>query len=152
RSAHSLGQQIIIAESDGLVRQREPITESIGSLLPPKPQTLDRRQPSDEGGGPSALKGKGVTYFKQLIGQVLMMDGNLIDSSEPLSVYGVDSIIIAQLTNALKDHFEGVNTGLLFEVSTIDGLVNHFAEAQRANFAKLLGLEDEPELQGTRAQ
>lgn len=143
-SADSLGQQVIIAESNGVVRQ----SESISSVPDPKQQALNFRQPHDKEGASSALKElkeKGTTYFKQLIGEVLMMDANRIDSSEPLAVYGVDSIIIAQLTNALNKHFEGVKAGLLFEASTIDALVNHFAETQRTNFAKLVKLEDHPE-------
>ncbi|WP_292720263.1 non-ribosomal peptide synthetase [Nostoc sp. JL34] len=146
-SADSLGQQVIVAVSDGVVRQ----PESISSVPSPKQQALNFRQPNDKEGASSALKElkeKGTTYFKQLIGEVLMMDGNRIDSSEPLAVYGVDSIIIAQLANALNKNFEGVKAGLLFEASTIDALVNHFAETQRTNFAKLVKLEDHPEPKG----
>ncbi|WP_397324696.1 amino acid adenylation domain-containing protein [Nostoc sp. 2RC] len=180
--ANSLGQQVIVAVSDGVVRQ----PESIFSVPDAKQQPLNKEGAASantvlgKGKGERGkilntsfthypltfsqttrkvhsadanriaasalkeLKEQGTTYFKQLIGEVLMMDGNRIDSSEPLAVYGVDSIIIAQLTNALNKHFEGVKPGLLFEASTIDALVNHFAETQQTNFAKLLKLQDHP--------
>ena len=152
RSAHSLGQQIIVAESDGIVRQPEPTAQFINSVSLTRPQFLHSRQPNYEGSATPVWKEKGVAYFKQLLGKVLMMDGNPIDPSEPLAVYGVDSIIIAQLTKMLNQHFDNVNAGLLFEVPTIDALVNHFVETQPVNFTKLLGLEDESELKGTKAQ
>ncbi|ANZ20612.1 polyketide synthase family protein [Streptomyces noursei ATCC 11455] len=59
---------------------------------------------------------------------VLGIPADRIDTSARLTDYGLDSILVLQLTNALREEFgDDVSSTLLFEVESIDGLCAHFA-------------------------
>jgi hypothetical protein len=80
--AHELGQQIVLAESDGVVRQEESL----------KQVTIASHQADDE-----TLRGKGIRYFKKLLGGVLKIKSEDLDAATPLGEYGIDSIMIGQI-------------------------------------------------------
>ncbi|WP_274910624.1 SDR family NAD(P)-dependent oxidoreductase [Streptomyces sp. WZ-12] len=59
---------------------------------------------------------------------VLGIPADRIDPSAPLTDYGLDSILVLQLTNALREDFgPDVPATLLFDVPSVDGLASHFA-------------------------
>src|SRR5262249_31392200 len=64
-----------------------------------------------------------------------------LDVSQPLEKYGVDSILVLQMTNALGEVFDGVSSTLFFEHHTIEALADHFIHTQQARLVALLGLE-----------
>lgn len=58
---------------------------------------------------------------------VLGIPAERIDTTAPLTNYGLDSILVLQLTNALREDFgDDVSATLLFDVETIEGLCAHF--------------------------
>ncbi|HWP96053.1 MAG TPA: SDR family NAD(P)-dependent oxidoreductase, partial [Syntrophomonadaceae bacterium] len=150
QEAHKLGQQIIVAESDGVVRQKqvvEPIltmerNEVKTSVFNPEP-TVQSRQSRQTGGITSEfLREKSIAFFKKIIGEVLKIPNNKIDPSEPLEKYGIDSILVVQLNNALRKVFNNINSTLFFEYQTIDALVEHFVKTQKDSLMTLLRLEE----------
>ncbi len=64
-----------------------------------------------------------------------------IESSEPLEKYGIDSIVVVQLTNTLRKEFDHVSSTLFFEYQTIDALVEHFIKTKTEALMKLTGLD-----------
>jgi aryl carrier-like protein len=88
------------------------------------------------------LRDKGKAYLKNRIGKILKIDPQRIDDSESLEKYGIDSILVVQLTNSLSELFSNVDSTLLFEHSTIDALVDHFIKTERETLIRLVGLED----------
>ena len=85
---------------------------------------------------------KSTAYIIKLIGETLKIPVNKIDPSDPLENYGIDSIIIVQLTNTLRKVLENVSSTLFFEYQTIDALVEHFIKTQKNSLMKLVGLDD----------
>lgn len=146
--AHGLGHQIIAAASNGVIRQKQ------GSASPsilrnkraggrkttnqPEQRNFDKRPGQAEDG---ALRENGTAYLAKLIGETLKIPAYKIDSSAPLEIYGIDSIVVVQLTNTLRKVLDHVTSTLFFECQTIDALVEHFIGTQRDAFMKLLGLE-----------
>ena len=141
QALHGLGQQIIVAESDGVVRQsragvRRPAFES------PSPENRVVQKPlvtKTRGGIPDLVREKGTAYLKKLIGDTLKIPYHQIDAAESFEKYGIDSILVVQLTNTLSKVFDKVNSNLFFEYQTIDELIEHFLKTQQAQLLTLVG-------------
>ena len=151
--ACGLGQQIIMAQSDGVVRQKreqrlaEPSVREYGSTLARK-EGISRTKPlvrqsekQEEEITQDLIREKGTAYIKKLVGEILKIPEHMIDSSAPMEEYGIDSILIVQLTNALRKVFSDVSSTLFFEYQTIDAIVEHFIKTQRDSLIKLTGLK-----------
>ena len=153
--AHELGQQIIAAQSNGVVLQKR------GTGLTQKPgrekvNTAGERQqlpePGHSGGqravetrdgaiAPDLLREKSIAYIKKLVSEILKIPVNKINSSVPLEEYGIDSILVVQLTNTLRKTLDNITSTLFFEHQTLDDLVDHFIKTQKDSLIKLVGLE-----------
>ena len=149
QEAHELGQQIIVAESDGVVRQKQlrpglaPMKRNVVAQAS-ETQPSKQKHPARQTGAiaQDLLLEKGTAYFKKLIGETLKIPGHKIDSSAPLETYGIDSILVVQLNNALRKAFGDISSTLFFEYQTIDALVEHFVKTQKDSLAALVGLEE----------
>ena len=84
------------------------------------------------------LREKGIAYFQKLIASTLKMRHDQIEPRRSLGEYGLDSILVGQLTYQLRKIFPGVTGTVLFEVGTIEGLVNYFLENRKQELAALL--------------
>ena len=158
---HGLGQQIIAARSDGVVRQRlvtpaatqpatppaaaeptrgarEPARHAATALLaapaPAAKQTGDIASRSDD----STLRAACAELFRETVAAALRMDAREIETRRPLEHYGLDSILVVQLTTHFRKLFPGVRSSLFFEVRSIDGLVAHFFANEREGVLALL--------------
>ncbi|MGN6151229.1 MAG: beta-ketoacyl synthase N-terminal-like domain-containing protein [Lysobacteraceae bacterium] len=146
---HGLGQQIVAARSDGLVRQR--LVPSSAVVRPAAPAPVARRQAPMPAPAPaaaaattaatvddSALREACTTLFREMIGAALRMDPREIDPLRALEHYGLDSILVVQLTTRFRKLFPDVRSTLFFEVKSIDGLVRHFLDKDRAAVVAVL--------------
>ena len=147
RAERALGQQIIAAESDGVVRQQQiwagvsnPVFESRAIAIPVLPKSV--LKPA-AGITTDLLREKSTSYFKKLIGETLKIPYQKIDSAEPYESYGIDSILVVQLANSLSKVLDNVSSTLFFEYQTIDELVEHFLKTQKEAVLKLVGLENQ---------
>jgi 3-oxoacyl-(acyl-carrier-protein) synthase/SAM-dependent methyltransferase/acyl carrier protein len=138
--AHDFGQQIIFAESDGVIRQRKSRTQIIEKKeTAPKTETIliSTEKVTDD-----LLKEKSVSYIRKLIGDTLKIPVNKIDAATPFEKYGLDSILVVQLTNNLRKIFKSITTTLFFEYQTVQELVTHFIKTERKALAQLVGLTE----------
>ncbi|MFF9398978.1 SDR family NAD(P)-dependent oxidoreductase [Streptomyces sp. NPDC014744] len=196
--AHELGQQIIAAESDGIVRQavsaperaapaprrprpgigtgtatgtgtrpgivappaphavpaperplepvREPAREpASGTTDPASPvrrrsespagtaATMGTRESARTAGAPAvpAPEERAETmarYLREQAARTLGIPADRIAPSAPLSDYGLDSILVLQLTNALREDLGDISSTLLFDAESVEGLTAHFLE------------------------
>ncbi|MGG4439282.1 SDR family NAD(P)-dependent oxidoreductase [Brevibacillus fortis] len=136
--------QLMIAESDGVVRkskQQQKSTGTSASALPVPPAT-DRGTGTED-----LLREKSIAYFKQLVGETLKIPFDQIDSSAALEEYGIDSIMIVQMTNVLRKKLHAISTTLFFEYQTIDALVEHFMTTQTDELLALVGIEEQQPVQ-----
>jgi polyketide synthase PksM len=143
--AHEAGQQIVVAQSDGIVRQR--LSPAISSRAAPAlgaPSSVGRRSPAtatriaaSSAMEQDTLRERGREFLKRVAGEVLKVPPERIDSSAPLGRYGIDSILVVQLTNALRGAFGEVSSTLLFEHQSIDALVEEFLRSRRESLEAL---------------
>lgn len=67
-------------------------------------------------------------YLKKSIGTVLERDLTEIDEDESLLDAGLDSLLIFDLMDQMKDDFKNLKSRLFFEYNTIDKLSNYFID------------------------
>ncbi|MFC8688796.1 SDR family NAD(P)-dependent oxidoreductase [Brevibacillus porteri] len=136
--------QLIIAESDGVVRKSKQQQKSMGTSAstPPSPPATDRGTSKE-----AILHEKSIAYFKQLVGETLKIPFDQIDSSAALEEYGIDSIMIVQMTNVLRKKLHQISTTLFFEYQTIDALVEHFMTTQTDELLALVGIDEQQPVQ-----
>jgi acyl transferase domain-containing protein/enoyl-CoA hydratase/carnithine racemase/acyl carrier protein/SAM-dependent methyltransferase len=133
--AHALGQQIIVAQSDGVVWQRQ----ATQSAAKPAVGLREEPQPAIAPGSDGSVKQATNAYLRQLVARTLRMDAADIGVREPLEAYGIDSILVVQITEALRETFADVRSTLLFECQTIDALGDHLIANNGVELAKLTG-------------
>ncbi|NTU29407.1 SDR family NAD(P)-dependent oxidoreductase [Brevibacillus sp. HB1.1] len=152
-----LCQQIIVAESDGVIRRSSqprqsavtvadsPIKKQATKLKakPLKKQVPVRTTPAKKSGRVTEelLREKSTIYMKRLIGETLRIPTHQIQSSAPLEQYGIDSILVVQLTNSLRKDFANMSSTIFFEYQTIDALIEYLIETQKEVLIKVIGLE-----------
>jgi polyketide synthase PksL len=132
-AAHKLGQQIIVGSSDGWVRQ--PVNKLPVAAEAPEPSpsgmTKAATAKKELAGAEQSLREKSTIYFQKLVGSVLKIRPDQIELRRPLVDYGLDSILVGQLTYQLRKRFTEITGTLFFEVQTIDGLVDYFLENKK---------------------
>ncbi|MDK8189824.1 SDR family NAD(P)-dependent oxidoreductase [Paenibacillus sp. UMB7766-LJ446] len=141
---NSLGQQIIAAFSDGYILQPVQTSEFIADHGKLSSTGTSSAKMEDTKVKPDQIWQASLTFFKRLVGEVIKMEPELIDESEPLEAYGIDSILIVQLTNRLRKHFDGINTTLFFEHKTLAALIHHFMKQHEVQLIAAV-LPDKPE-------
>ncbi|MGY3837443.1 SDR family NAD(P)-dependent oxidoreductase [Bacillus atrophaeus] len=146
---HDLSHQIIAAQSNGVIRNvtapKENALPAVRDFRssPLKDPATEQMNVAEEAGQTkdSALQEKSTEYMKKLIGETLKIPAGKIDSSEPLEKYGIDSIVVVQLTNTLRKVLDHVSSTLFFEYQTIDALVAHLIKTKKEALIKLTGLD-----------
>jgi acyl transferase domain-containing protein/SAM-dependent methyltransferase/acyl carrier protein len=146
KTAHHLGQQIIIAASDGIVRQlvnKPPVAPAPSVAIKPvvkKSTPIQQTVANSKGSYKKAgLEEKALSYFKDLVGGVLKIPAHKIDVDASFESYGIDSILVVQLNNALKEVFGEVSSTLFFEYLDIRSLSAYFIDTQKEALTSLLG-------------
>ncbi|MBW5469734.1 SDR family NAD(P)-dependent oxidoreductase [Brevibacillus formosus] len=136
--------QMMIAESDGAVRKSKQRQKSMGTSASTLPvaSNADRGTSTED-----MLREKSTAYFKQLVGETLKIPFDQIDSSAALEEYGIDSIMIVQMTNVLRKKLHQISTTLFFEYQTIDALVEHFMTTQADELLALVGIDEQQPVQ-----
>ncbi len=150
---HGLGQLVLAARSDGVVRQRlvppaatvktpPPTAASAAAATPPAVHAaaapLAPAVAASTATGDAWLADACASLFREMIAAALRMDVREIETRRPLEQYGLDSILVVQLTTHFRKLFPGVRSTLFFEVQSIDGLVRHFLDNDRATVESVL--------------
>jgi polyketide synthase PksM len=144
--AHKFGQQIIAASSDGMVRQpisrqSHPIAKkniSISEERPVKMQSMPAKVIQVSDNSTESLRARSISYFQSLVAETLKMKHQQLDPSRSLTEYGLDSILVNQLTTQLRKVFPGITSTLFFEVQSIEGLADYFLENKKDDLAVVL--------------
>ncbi|AJQ25407.1 SDR family NAD(P)-dependent oxidoreductase [Pelosinus fermentans] len=88
------------------------------------------------------LHEKAITYFKKLLSSVIKLPANRIEVDAPMEKYGIDSIMIMQMTNQLETIFGSLPKTLFFEYQNIQEITGYFLESYRDQLIELLGVEE----------
>ncbi|HEU4411674.1 MAG TPA: beta-ketoacyl synthase N-terminal-like domain-containing protein [Polyangiaceae bacterium] len=133
--AADLGQQVIVAESDGVVllpaQQAAPGGPVAGAAPAPGGAGAPAGKAEAPGGGarPAATDRVARVIVEELA-KSLQIDRGRIQPDEPFSTYGLDSILAVQLTQAINDAL-GIDLDItvMFEHNTVVTLRDHIASA-----------------------
>jgi acyl transferase domain-containing protein len=79
-----------------------------------------------------------VQYLIKLISDTLKIPKFKIDPTEPFSAFGIDSIVVVQLTAALSKSMENVTSNLFFQHQNILSLAEHLVNTQRDHITKIV--------------
>jgi len=136
KNLHEFGQQVIVAESDGIVRQQQ--AAEVDNKRPGLRVLANSAKPVINA---ASLRDRAVAYLKKVVADTLKMPAEQIDAAQALEVYGMDSILVVQLTNTMHKHFDGITSTLFFDVQTINALADYLLKTRQAAFIKLLGMD-----------
>ena len=124
---HHWGYQVIISQSDGWYKEQQSVVNIKNRFRKNKPKPNH----SDKDGN-SALATKIAEYISFLISETLKIDKNDIDIEQPLESYGIDSILVVQLTSKLEEVVPDISSTLFFEYQDIKS-ISGFLEQENAN-------------------
>ena len=143
REARKLGQQIMVAESDGIVRQKLQSapqlkqTEGIRQDWPLEEIKVSSMSSDD------SLAGETLNFVKQIIAKLIKLSPDKLDTETPFEKYGIDSILQVNLIRELEQVSGGLSKTLLFEYSNIQELVNYLIKNHGEKLSASLGWKDE---------
>lgn len=84
------------------------------------------------------LKEKTIRYLKKILSTAIKLPVSRIEEEEPMENYGIDSIMILQMTLELEKVFGKLPKTLFFEYQTIEQLSHYFLESYREVLRKTL--------------
>ena len=142
-NAHRFGQQIIIAESDGVFRHKgttvRPAPEQndmrpgIGAPPTPAPAPAPAPVPVPVPEPARVTSGEDtVHYVRQRVAEALEFPVQDVDIDEPFENYGIDSILSIRLANALRARFKDVSSTVVFEYPNVRALAGYLASIESA--------------------
>jgi polyketide synthase PksN len=100
-----------------------------------KPQSSPPAPSSPE---PADLKRRAIGYFKELLATTLGFPVDEIRADDALDSYGIDSMMVMELTRILERPFGPLSKTLFFEYQTLADLVDHFLADHIAQVRALL--------------
>ncbi|GFE86020.1 SDR family NAD(P)-dependent oxidoreductase [Steroidobacter agaridevorans] len=154
--ARAFGQQIIVASSDGQVRQRvaeqprvntEATSERMALAKHATPATRSDGTAVEKLGTPAtasaaagrSLRDKAVAYLQGVVAKALRMEPSKLEPGRPLAEYGLDSIVVVGVTSQLRRAFTGVTSTLFFELRSIDCFADFILENKKEELIALVG-------------
>ena len=146
QKAHVLGQQIILAKSNGVIEQKETITvvqknakkvatKSREIIIPKK----ELKKITTVSNTKINVKEHIKTIVLKDLSTTLKMAIDTIDPEIAFSDYGLDSILGVNFVNQVNDNLSiALNTAIIFEYSSTDKLSNHIYNVYKDEIEKLL--------------
>jgi len=155
--SHDLGQQIVIAESDGVVRQKQSSklkTTVMNNVMtmPESPRFKDKGHASWASGAikkDSEITEQTVEYYvkdtiKEILSDSLKVDIDLIYTDESFADYGVDSITGVHIVQVINQTLEiELETTSLFDYSSVDQLTTYVLSQHKEEISQSLGEKSE---------
>lgn len=121
----------------------EPGRRGPGRAAFPCPEPCDESRPgrsvvvSLPSGG--LLPEKALRFFRTLLASTIQCPVERVQVDEPLDSYGIDSVMVMQMTNELEKSFGSLSKTLFFEHHTIRSLSGYFLETRGEVLGRLLG-------------
>jgi acyl transferase domain-containing protein/acyl carrier protein len=87
------------------------------------------------------LRDRVTSYFKQLLSAALKIPLQSIDAHAAMEQYGINSVLVMELTNQLEKVFGSLPKTLFFEYQSIGELTAYFLECHGDKLKKLFNIE-----------
>ncbi|OEJ69007.1 hypothetical protein BEN30_04620 [Magnetovibrio blakemorei] len=82
-------------------------------------------------------------YFKSLLARLTDIAEDQIELGEPLERYGIDSLLINRLTDALEKDFGPLSSTLFFEYRTLQAVIDYFMADHAQTLAVVTGVRED---------
>lgn len=112
----------------------------------------DRQRHAEKAPEAFPLRNAAERYFIDLVARETEIDASAISLSAPLEDYGIDSVLIMQLTDVLERDFGPLSKTLFFEHQTLGALCDHFLEEHTERLSAVVGTQAEPPLKAVPAE
>ncbi len=89
---------------------------------------------------------KAESYFKKYLSAVTKIPTNRIEPRDPFEKYGIDSIMVIQMTNNLEKDFGPLSKTLFFEYKNINELAGYFIENHYDALLRIMGMAEKAPL------
>ncbi|MDF2871824.1 MAG: pksL 6, partial [Anaerocolumna sp.] len=87
----------------------------------------------------SVSKESTTLYFKELLSEELKVPKHKIENDVPMEEYGIDSVMIMQMTDKLEEAFGVLPKTLFFEYRTIEEITEYFMEEHHQKLKEIIG-------------
>lgn len=146
---HELGQQIIVATSDGLINSAAKTVVKRATLkLPPmqpvsiqKAATVHESLEGKQNNSAQLLFDQCQTFVVDTIAALVNMAPEELSTQSPLDRFGIDSILQINLLQLLEKATGELSRTLLFEHNTVDQLVRYLIEEHSESLKAYFGIE-----------
>ncbi len=112
----------------------------------------DRQPHAEKASEAFPLRNAAGRYFIDLVARETEIDASAISLSAPLEDYGIDSVLIMQLTDVLERDFGPLSKTLFFEHQTLGALLDHFLEEHSERLRAVVGAAEEAPAQAVPAE
>lgn len=126
---HLEGPQVVVLKGDPGAMRDAVATPAAAATAAPR---------TEPGAGRTDLQPAAEAYLKQLLSEELRVPVTRIVATEPLELYGIDSVMIMRLSRRLDADFGAVPRTLFFEYQTLEELAAYFVERHGARIASKL--------------
>ncbi|HEY9131208.1 MAG TPA: type I polyketide synthase, partial [Dyella sp.] len=134
--------QVLVVE--GLL-QRLKTTLSMTDALPiPAENVAVVSKPEPDDAKSDGLRERAIRYLVGNLSSTLKLPAHRIDASAPLETYGIDSVMVMDLTARLEKVFGSLPKTLFFEYRNLAALSDYFLANHRAELIEILGEEAAP--------
>jgi polyketide synthase PksN len=137
------GKDRIMALEGNLKRLRAVFTDQLSSIEAGKSLAGNENRIVPMAVNEDLLQEKTVNYFKKLIASAIGLPEHRVETDAPLEKYGIDSVMVMQLTNELEKSFGSLSKTLFFEYQTIRELTGYFLRAYRNQLTGAFGVKAE---------
>lgn len=131
--AEVLTQQVFIGQSDGVIA-------AASSMPRPAVSAVTAAVPPSESVAAAPIVTPRIdlaAHLRQRLAAAIEVDADRIEDDAPFERYGVDSILVLQIVDALRSEFPKLTSTVLFEANTITRLADHLRQTQPEAVAAL---------------
>jgi SAM-dependent methyltransferase/acyl carrier protein len=150
-------QTLILAQSDGLIALAPSSSSAQTPDLPGERTAVQHRTDSATAGNTARVHNPGtflssgcleqvIEYTRTIFAEVLKIGKEQFNARATFETYGVDSLMVLELSKRLEKDLGKLPSTLLFEYSSIEALSRYLLETHREALNQHLRLELSPDL------
>ncbi|WP_416654301.1 beta-ketoacyl synthase N-terminal-like domain-containing protein [Bacillus amyloliquefaciens] len=136
-SSHQLGQQIVAAESDGVIRQKQPDAQAVE-------ETAASEEPAEFTAPAFSVTDRTVQFIKETLAKSIKLAPERIQPETSFEKYGIDSILQVNFIRELETLTGELPKTVLFEHTNTKELAEYLLDTYPDKLQQAFGAEQAP--------
>lgn len=136
-SSHQLGQQIVAAESDGVIRQKQPDAQAVE-------ETAASKEPAEFTAPAFSVTDRTVQFIKETLAKSIKLAPERIQPETSFEKYGIDSILQVNFIRELETLTGELPKTVLFEHTNTKELAEYLLDTYPDKLQQAFGAEQAP--------